>query len=54
MNWGVKAAKGNTEKLESGIFNNGSMLIGFFEFLTFIVYGIIFALASQLVNSMIG
>lgn len=54
MNWGLDAAQGKNLQLEHGVFEGNRLKIGFFEWLVWIVYGIVFGCASLVLNSILG
>lgn len=54
LNWGVEAAKGERNQLKTGIFEGDSFKYGFFEFLTWLVFGIVFGVACSILSSILG
>lgn len=53
QSWGIEAAKNMNTQLDNGIFDNNKLKLGFFEWLSWFVYGLVFIVAASLLNSVL-
>lgn len=54
LNWGVNAAKKEEKQLSDKLFENDSFKYGFFEFAIWLIYGIVFLIATQILHTTLG
>lgn len=52
--WGIEATKNNNTPLKKDIFEDSTIKTGFFEWITWLVFGFVFLIASIIVNSLLG